>query len=71
MNRNDFDVKFAAFSKIRNIADFNQLPGKEIEQIHKYYEELRKILFNSMQTDREKQLLNKILMMKISFGYER
>ncbi len=26
-----------------------------------YYEELRKILFNSMQTDREKQLLNKIL----------
>lgn len=42
LNKNDFDVKFAALSKIRNVSDLSQLPGKEIEQIHKYYEELRK-----------------------------
>jgi len=42
LNKNDFDVKFAAFSKIRNVSDLSQLPEKEIEQIYKYYEDLRK-----------------------------
>jgi len=42
INNTDFDVKFAAYSKMRNVSDMNQLPGNEIERIREYYEELKR-----------------------------
>lgn len=42
INTNDFDVKFAAYSKMKNVLDMNELPENEVTQIHDYYNELRK-----------------------------
>jgi len=33
VNKNDFIVKFAAYSKIKNVLDMNELPSEEVEQI--------------------------------------
>lgn len=41
INKNDFDVKFAAYSKMRNVLDMNELPEIEVDSILDYYSELK------------------------------
>lgn len=42
INNNDFQVKFAAFSKIAEVEQMNQLSEDELEQILSFYNNLRK-----------------------------
>lgn len=41
INKNDFDVKFVAYSKMRNVLDMNELPEIEVDSILDYYSELK------------------------------